>query len=141
MPYQHYTSSRPLAINAIYCIDPFTVENGATLVVPGSHRQEPFPSDAMVRQLETPAPASAGSFIVLDCMVYHTGSANRTDRPRRAVNHVFTLPMIRQQIDLASVLGEDPALPEAAQRLFGKGAGLPRSVADFYAGRFAKVKG
>ena len=30
LPYQHFTSSRPIAINALFCADEFTNENGAT---------------------------------------------------------------------------------------------------------------
>ncbi|MGY4596904.1 ectoine hydroxylase-related dioxygenase (phytanoyl-CoA dioxygenase family) [Bradyrhizobium sp. GM22.5] len=40
LPYQHFVSSRPLAINALFCLDAFTLENGATMVLPASHRQE-----------------------------------------------------------------------------------------------------
>ena len=47
LPYQHFISSRPLAINALFCLDPFTIENGATRVLPASHRQEAFPSDRL----------------------------------------------------------------------------------------------
>ena len=36
LPYQHFTSSRPLALNALFCIDDFALDNGATLVVPAS---------------------------------------------------------------------------------------------------------
>lgn len=42
LPYQHYVSSRPLAINALYAVDDFTIENGATYVVPASHKSELF---------------------------------------------------------------------------------------------------
>ena len=35
LPYQHFVSSRPLAISALFCIDPFTAETGATTVIPG----------------------------------------------------------------------------------------------------------
>src|SRR5437588_207301 len=34
LPYQHFVSSRPLAINALFCLDAFTIENGATRVLP-----------------------------------------------------------------------------------------------------------
>ncbi len=45
LPYQHFVSSRPLAISALFCVDPFTRENGATIVLPGTHRIEQFPSE------------------------------------------------------------------------------------------------
>jgi ectoine hydroxylase-related dioxygenase (phytanoyl-CoA dioxygenase family) len=48
LPYQHFVSSRPLAVNAFFCLDPFTPGNGATMVLPASYRQESFPSDRFV---------------------------------------------------------------------------------------------
>jgi len=61
LPYQHFVSSRPLAINALFCLDQFTIENGATKVLPASHRQEAFPSDDFVQSQATPVTAPAGS--------------------------------------------------------------------------------
>ena len=37
LPYQHYVSSSPLAVNALFCVDDFTFENGSTFVLPASH--------------------------------------------------------------------------------------------------------
>ena len=34
LPYQHFVSSRPLALTALFCLDPFTLDNGATRLVP-----------------------------------------------------------------------------------------------------------
>ena len=107
LPYQHFVSSHPLAINALFCLDPFTPQNGATHVVPASHKNEAFPSDAAVAALQIQIGAPAGSFIILDCMLFHCGGINRTDRVRRAVNHVYSIPIIRQQIDLPNLLGND----------------------------------
>lgn len=114
LPYQHFVSTRPLAINALFCVDEFTAENGATSVVPGSHKQEAFPSDAAVCHLQRAIAAPRGAFIVMDGMTFHSGSPNRTDRPRRAVNHVYSLPFIKQQIDLSEVfaLNKDERTPE-----------------------------
>lgn len=107
LAYQHFVSTRPLAINALFCIDEFTAENGATTVVPASHKQEAFPSDAAVRQLERAIAAPRGTFIVMDSMTFHSGGPNRTGRPRRAVNHVYSLPFVKQQIDLSSVFARN----------------------------------
>lgn len=35
--YQHYVSSSPLAVKALFCVDDFTHENGSTFVLPASH--------------------------------------------------------------------------------------------------------
>ncbi|ARQ57008.1 phytanoyl-CoA dioxygenase protein [Rhizobium sp. Kim5] len=138
LPFQHFTSSRPLAINALYCIDDFTTENGATFVIPASHKQEPFPSDAMVNALQLQVPARAGSFIVLDCMTYHTGGVNHTQRERRAVNHVYTIPLLKQQIDFPAALKEDFTNDQKARRLLGYGLSIPTDVQSYYRSRISE---
>jgi len=138
LPYQHFVSARPLAINALFCLDAFTLANGATMVLPASHRQEPFPSDHFVRRQALPVAAPAGSFIVLDCMVFHSGGVNATAKPRRAVNHVYSIPLIRQQLDLPSALGDDVTADSKLRRLLGYEVRQPRSVAEYLAGRAPK---
>lgn len=140
LPYQHFVSSRPLAINALYTIDRFTLENGATKVVPGSHKVEAFPSDEAIRLLQRDVEAPAGSFIILDCMTFHSGGANRSDATRRAVNHVYTLPFIKQQINLQTLLGTRAAEVEQRARLFDIDNGPAADVDDWYKRRQAHVK-
>jgi ectoine hydroxylase-related dioxygenase (phytanoyl-CoA dioxygenase family) len=138
LPYQHFVSSRPLAINALFCLDDFTIENGATLVLPGSHRQEAMPSDHFIRTQAIAVTAPAGSFIVLDCMTYHSGGINVTQKPRRAVNHIYSIPLIRQQIDLPGALGEEFTSDSKLWKLLGYDVRQPRSIAEYLAGRAAK---
>ncbi len=138
LPYQHFVSSRPLAINALFCLDPFTIENGATQVLPASHRQEAFPSERFLASEAVTVVAPAGSFIILDCMTFHSGGINVTDRPRRAVNHVYTIPLLRQQIDLPAALGEAFATDGALRKLLGYDVGTPRSVTEYLATRARK---
>lgn len=140
LPYQHFVSSRPLAINALFCLDPFTVENGATYVLPGSHKEEQFPSDEIVEALQIQAPAPAGSFIVLDCMIYHSGGVNRTSRERRAVNHVYTIPLLKPQIDLPNVLGADFTSDAKLRQLLGYEVGVPADLEQYYQARRSKVR-
>jgi ectoine hydroxylase-related dioxygenase (phytanoyl-CoA dioxygenase family) len=105
LPYQHFVSSRPLAVGALFCIDPFTEETGATVVIPGSHHVERFASDSVASSLEVSVSAPPGSFIVFDAMLFHRAGHNRSTRVRRGVNHVFSVPLIAQQISLPAALG------------------------------------
>jgi ectoine hydroxylase-related dioxygenase (phytanoyl-CoA dioxygenase family) len=139
LPYQHFVSSRPLAINALFCLDAFTVENGATRVLPASHQQEDFPSDRFIEAEAATIEAPAGSFIVLDCMAYHCGGVNRTDRARRAVNQVYSIPLIKQQIDLPAALGEQFTADPQLRKLLGYDVRTPRSVGDYLASRAGKT--
>lgn len=134
LPYQHFTSSRPIAINALYCVDEFTADNGATSVLPGTHLREAFPSDTFIEKHARQILAPMGSFIVIDCMAYHRGGKNHTAHPRRAVNHVYTIPFIKQQIDIASALAAD-GLDAATRDLLGYRYATPRSVGEFLKGR------
>ena len=79
LPYQHFLSSTPLAINALFCLDDFTFDNGATFVLPASHKSEAFPSGPYVKKNALQIEAKAGSFIVLDCMLFHAGGFNATE--------------------------------------------------------------
>lgn len=139
LPYQHFTSSRPLAINALFCLDEFTAENGATLVIPASHKEEDLPSDALIRASERGLTAKAGAFLVLDAMTYHRGGPNRTARDRRAVNHVYSIGLMRQQIDLPAWLGEGYSDDAAVRQLLGYDYRASASDAEYYAGRRRKL--
>lgn len=98
LPYQHFLSTTPLAINALFCVDDFTIANGATFVLPASHKTEAFPSPGYVQRNAVQVEAKAGSFILLDCMMFHAGGFNTTDSERRAVNHLYNIPFFKQQI-------------------------------------------
>ena len=138
LPYQHFVSLRPLAINALFCLDPFTIENGATKVLPASHQREAFPSDRFIETEALAIIAPAGSFIILDCMTFHSGGINTTDRPRRAVNHVYSIPLFRQQIDLPVALGETFVADRELRELLGYDVRTPRSIGEYMAGRIGK---
>lgn len=132
LPFQHFVSSRPLALNALFCLDEFTASNGATYVLPASHKQEVFPSDSVVLATRLQVCAPAGSYILLDGLTYHSGAVNRTEQGRRAVNHLYSVPIIRPQIDLPAVLGPDYVSDSAVRRLLGYELGVPTSVEAYY---------
>ena len=109
----------PVVANTLIALDDFTRENGATRVVPGSHRSvEPVDQDADAVDAEMPA----GSLLVWDGAVWHGSGENRTpDRYRTSINLNFNLSWLRQQenqylgIPRETIAG----LPELLQRLLG----------------------
>ena len=135
LPYQHFVSSRPLAISALYCVDDFTTQNGATFVLPASHAQEAYPSDLFIESKAQQITASAGAFIVFNSMLFHRGSANKTSSRRRAVNHMYTSAFIKQQIDIPSALADQPVRSPAVADLLGYRYQIPRTVADYLEAR------
>lgn len=102
--YQHFIPSRPIAVSALICLDDFSKETGGTHVLPGTHKLEKFPSQAYVQRHEVAVNAKAGSAIVFDSMLFHRGGVNASKHPRRGLNHLYSLPFIKQQIDLPRIL-------------------------------------
>jgi ectoine hydroxylase-related dioxygenase (phytanoyl-CoA dioxygenase family) len=139
--YQHFVSSRPIGITAIHCIDEFNGNTGGTRVLPGSHRHEAFPSEEFLRRHERGIEAAAGSVILLDAMLYHRGGHNTSPHVRRAVNTTYTLPLIKQQIDLSKALNgryrDDPFLA----RLLGYDTEIDPSVIAFRQRRLQRKPG
>jgi len=132
LPYQHFTSSSPLMVSALFCLDPFTTQNGATYVVPASHKVEAFPSDATICCSQQQISAPEGSFIIMDSMMFHRGGVNTTDRARRAVNQAYSIPFIRQQVDLPAALGPQYTSDPRVRMLLGYDCQTPRTVAAYY---------
>ncbi|HEV2721437.1 MAG TPA: phytanoyl-CoA dioxygenase family protein [Thermoanaerobaculia bacterium] len=119
LSYQHWVSSEPLAINALLTLDEFTFESGATFVLPASHHRPEFPSDEYVRRHERVLAAPAGTFLVLDGMLFHRAGRNISGRPRRAVNHLIGRPFLGQQFDFAAMLGDRYAGDALLSRYLG----------------------
>ena len=103
--------------NVMWTIDDFTAENGATIVVPGSHLSGREPDQELDADAGwTPAVAPAGSIIVLDGRVWHSTGENRTDRPRIGLTTNFCAWQFRQQENLA--MGVSPeVLADASPEL------------------------
>ena len=85
----------PLGAASIWAIDDFTEENGATVVVPTSHKwdgqQRPTPDNVIK------AVMPAGSVIFFLGTTWHGGGANKTKSPRLAVTHQYCEAFMRQQ--------------------------------------------
>ena len=125
-PYQNFIASRPLAINALLAIDEFSPESGGTHVVPFTHKIEVLPSDSYIEANRIESAIPAGSAIVFDSMLFHRAGFNRSAAVRRSVNHVYTIPTIKQQYDFPRALAEqEQKLEPAAVRLLGFAAQVP----------------
>jgi ectoine hydroxylase-related dioxygenase (phytanoyl-CoA dioxygenase family) len=105
----------------MWALDDFTPENGATLVVPGSHR---WPPDRRAVDGEAVAAVMpAGSVLFYAGSVLHAGGANRTAAPRLGVILEYCAGWLRPQEN--HVLGVPKAivreLPDRLRELLGYG--------------------
>ena len=85
----------PLGAATVWAIDDFTEENGATVVIPGSHK---WGDDRVGRREETiSAVMPAGSVIFFLGTTWHGGGANNSEASRIAVTHQYCNAYLRQQ--------------------------------------------
>ncbi len=138
LPYQHFVTSRPIAVNAMFCIDDFSADTGGTVILPSSQRREAMPSDALVERTAIQVGAPAGSVILFDAMMYHRAGANHSDRPRRGVNMVYSLAFLKQQFVIPEVLGDRFRDRPDLRQLLGYDSNPPRSIYEWYASRDAR---
>jgi ectoine hydroxylase-related dioxygenase (phytanoyl-CoA dioxygenase family) len=93
--------------NSIWLIDDFTEDNGATRVVPGSHRIGMRPAHLM-DNTEDKHPdeikilGEAGTVVIVNSHLWHSGTTNMTDQPRRALHSYFCRRGLKQQLDQAA---------------------------------------
>jgi len=95
--------------NSIWLLDDFTPENGATRVVPGSHRRGTMPADEMADPADEhpdqiQLTGKAGTVVVFNSHLWHGGTQNHTDKPRRAMHSYFALRHLPQQLDQQAYL-------------------------------------
>lgn len=88
--------------NSVWLLDDFTLENGATRVVPGSHLWGRLPQDSVRSpkaryEGEIVLTAPAGSVIVYNAHIWHGGTANHTKRHRRALHAFYVRRDLPQQ--------------------------------------------
>ena len=142
LPYQNFVVSTPIAINVLWAVDEFSDDTGGTYVLPFSHKLAVLPSDAYIINNQLVVAASAGSAILFDSMLIHRAGTNRSPSARRAINHVYTTPIIKQQYDFPRALAHmqdviDPQL----QRLLGFTSQVPIDDKAWRYARSARLKG
>ncbi|PMD25560.1 phytanoyl-CoA-dioxygenase-like protein [Hyaloscypha hepaticicola] len=111
---------RPLmGIGTMVALDPFTADNGATTLIPGSHL---WPDSRLPSRSEMiPAIMPAGSMVYFLNTLWHSGGANKTSQPRRSLTVQYCQPWIRPIENMIVAVGwEDlDAIPKRLLTLLG----------------------
>jgi len=144
---------RHLFLWFFFCLDDFTPENGATWVVPGTHRRRSgemvhydrvkgdFQTDAYPAKLQVLA--RAGDLFIVDPNLIHTAGINRTSEPRRAINVRLCYPFGNDQCDHWEVAGpviQSRVTPRVAEMMRAKQPGL-RTRWPYYPPKFHAMTG
>jgi ectoine hydroxylase-related dioxygenase (phytanoyl-CoA dioxygenase family) len=91
IPWPH----QQVVLNTMWALDDFTVDNGATQIVPGSHRTSPHDQPDEGAAIAATMPAGSVMFYV--GTVWHGGGANRTQARRLGVILEYVASWLRAQ--------------------------------------------
>lgn len=127
-----YGGAFHLMLNAIVMVDPFTIGNGGTFVIPGSHLDPDRPSDEELAARAVQLTGPAGSIALFDSNIWHAAAPNRTESPRWALTLTFTRPFIKQQMDYPRLLGDNYPRDERMRQLLGYNARVPADMTQWY---------
>jgi ectoine hydroxylase-related dioxygenase (phytanoyl-CoA dioxygenase family) len=106
-------------VSAIWAMTDFTAQNGATRVVPGSHKLD---DKLSFTEADTePVEMSKGSLFLYPGTTYHGGGANRSDKDRTGIALSYSASWLRQEENqyLAVPIEIARTLPEELLRLMG----------------------
>jgi len=121
-----YKVPRPrpaLSVSMIAAIDDFTLDNGATVIVPGSHNWGAVDQSNLPKAMaeKRPVVMKAGSAIVFPGTLVHGGGANRSNAPRLAITYQYCEGWLRQQENFFLAIPRDIAksMPQRVRELIG----------------------
>ena len=94
-------------LNMLVMLDDFTIENGATLLLPKSHLEKSCPTEKYFKEFSIPAFGNAGDVIIWNSNLFHASGYNKTEKARRALPITFSLPYYKQLLDYPRAFGEE----------------------------------
>jgi len=118
-----FPSGFEVQCNTLWAMTDFTEENGATRVVPGSHK---LADRLRLDESDTePAEMEKGSVLLYTGALYHGGGANRSDAVRQGLNITYARAWLRQEENQYLSVPADLArtLPDPLLRLMGYARG------------------
>lgn len=130
IPFLNYVGV-PICVNAFWMIDNFTKENGATWILPYSHKMFEIPSDQFIEKNAIQLEGKKGSVIIFDSRLLHKAGYNDTGDRRRAINHMYTKSFIKQQLDFPKLVSGRYDLESETSQILGFWSVPPKSVHEY----------
>jgi hypothetical protein len=129
----HIQAAR-LKLNMLVMLDDFTIENGATQFLDGSHRLEERPPDEYFDKNHRSVTGRKGSIVLFNSYLWHRGGFNSTNTHRVALTLAFSLPFLKPQLDYARMLGDAYAekINPLTRQVLGYNALTPQTLGEWY---------
>ena len=129
-----YSGNFPVMINCLVMVDDFTIENGATYLLPGSHLEETNPSDEHFFKNAIQATGKAGDILIFNSNVWHAAAPNTTLGRRRAMPITISKSFMKPLLDYPRAIGYDRMhdFSYEMQQLLGYHSRVPASIDEWY---------
>ncbi len=96
-----------IVANSVWFLDDFTLENGATSCIPGSHlRLAAMPEPGVEYDDEVQIPGPKGSVLIVNGSAWHGSSANHTNWDRVALLGFFCRAFMKPQQDHSKLVSD-----------------------------------
>jgi hypothetical protein len=116
-------------VGFILMVDAFTVDNGSTQFIPGSHQAAQPPGGGGAEQAgQVLALGSRGSLVIYNGSVWHGHSANRTARPRRSIQGSYVRR--RPDVTVGCQPDTEARLDDLARYVLGRASVSNRGAAE-----------
>jgi hypothetical protein len=124
----------PMMINMLIMLDDFTLDNGATYFLNGSHLKDEKPEADFFYTNAVRATGKAGDIILFDSNLWHAAGKNQTEKERRALTLTFTRPFWKQQMDYPRFVGHERMneFSENVKQVLGYHSRTPANLDEWY---------
>jgi ectoine hydroxylase-related dioxygenase (phytanoyl-CoA dioxygenase family) len=115
-------------------LDDFTLDNGATYLLSGSHLKKDKPGDEEFFLQAHRAVGKSGSIVLWDSNIWHAAGENKTDAPRRSLSLIYSKPFMKQQFDYPRAVGYEDldSLSDNFKQIVGYNARVPATLDEWY---------
>jgi len=122
-------------MGGLFLLDDFTLDNGATWVLPGSQYRADEPSKEEFYRDAIRVVAPAGSIFFFDPRLWHAGGENKTDKWRHCITLNICRPWMKQRLDIPRAMSslDLTGVSEVALQKLGFRTQVPASYEEFFA--------
>lgn len=129
-----FTYPTRIMMNMMVMVDDFTIENGATKILAGSHKDNtPITEDDFNQKCQR-LTGKAGDIVLWDSNLLHAAGTNTSDMTRRALTLCFCRPYIKPTIEFRYALDQNylGRQSDFVKSLLGLDAQPAHSLNEFY---------
>jgi len=129
-----YSGTYPMMLNCLLMLDEFTIENGGTYLLPGSHLIKNKPSDAYFFENAIQITGNPGDLLIFNSNVWHSAAPNKTNTNRRAIPFTISKSFMKQLLDYPRAIGYNrmDEFSLELQQLLGYHSRVPASLDEWY---------